>query len=114
MAIAIILNVLDFITGTAAAFKTRTICSSRMRDGLFKKLGFVILYVTGYAWEHYGHDIGLPGGGAALTAICVYVSAIELISLTENLHKLNPDIVPKKILSILKGVNDDENKNGNA
>lgn len=108
MKIAICLNILDFITGTAAAMKHREIRSSRMRDGLFKKAGFVVLYILGWMWEKWGHEIGLPMGAAVLTGICVYVSAIEVISLLENLHRLNPDIVPGKIISILQGVN----KNG--
>lgn len=114
MKIAILLNVLDFISGTAAAIKNHNIKSSRMRDGLFKKFGFVLLYVVGYAWEHWGGELGLPYGAQALTAMCIYISSIEVISLVENLHQLNADIVPHKILSLLKMEGSVKNDNDNA
>lgn len=105
MQVAIVLNILDFITGTLAALRHHDIQSSRMRDGLFKKFGFVVLYVLGWAWEKWGAGIGLPMGHTVLTAVCVYVCSIEVVSLLENINKLNPQIIPEKIMSLLKITN---------
>lgn len=47
--IALIFNVLDLVTGIISAVKTKDIKSSKLRDGLFKKVGF-ILSTLSHGW----------------------------------------------------------------
>jgi Holin family. len=41
--VALIFNCMDLLTGIIAGIKMRDIQSSKLRDGLFKKVGFLFL-----------------------------------------------------------------------
>ena len=43
--IALVFNGLDILSGFIAAIKEKRVQSSKLRDGLFKKVGFIFCYV---------------------------------------------------------------------
>ena len=96
--------VLDFATGLTKAFATKTFTSTKMREGLFHKvvlilcmiLGFLVDYAQGYV------DLGLSVPVAA--AVCVYICLMEVISIIENICKINPDILPDKLAALFGGL----------
>ena len=85
----LILMVLDIITGYYNAWKNKKISSSRMRDGLGKKLAEIIYIIIGI----------LAGVAFDVKAIeyfiSLYVVYMELTSIAENCKKLGVKI-PKK------------------
>lgn len=100
--IALIFNGLDFLTGTLQAIKQKSVESSKMRNGMFKKVGFVCCYALGYLIDYGGSYVGINLGFSALSGIIGYVIATEVVSIIENIAKLNEQIIPKKLLEILK------------
>lgn len=94
-------HVFDFITGFIGALRQKKIKSSKMRDGMFKKVGFIGCYTLAIMIDKFGGLIGLSVGVKVLPIIVLYAVLTEIVSITENLHKINPDLVPDKILGLL-------------
>ena len=55
--VALIFNALDLVTGLVSAVKTKDIQSSKLRDGLFKKVGFIFCYFVAWLVDTQGHVI---------------------------------------------------------
>ena len=52
--IALVFNALDLITGIITAIKNKEIQSSKLRDGLFKKVGFILCYFVAWLVDNEG------------------------------------------------------------
>ena len=99
--ISLIFNATDFLTGFLIAWKNNEIKSSKLRDGFFKKIGFILCYFLGLLLEYaekiyeFGFNVNI------LPFICGYVILTEIISIIENIGKINPEILPEKLLKII-------------
>lgn len=100
--IALIFHVMDFITGLVQGFKNKEIQSSKMRDGLFKKIGYFCCYALAYLIDYYGHFVGIDLGIKVLPVIIAYAVLTECVSIIENISKINPDLLPEKLLSLFQ------------
>lgn len=98
--IALVFNALDLITGIITAIKDKDIRSSKLRDGLFKKVGFILCYFVAWLIDNEGSLIGFQLGTTILPIIILYVCTTELVSILENICKINPDILPEKLMEI--------------
>ena len=95
--IALVFNALDLITGIISAVKNKDIQSSKLRDGLFKKVGFILCYFVAWIVDNEGSLIGFQLGTQILPVIILYVCTTELVSILENICKINSDILPEKL-----------------
>lgn len=98
--VAVIFNITDIGTGLIAAVKTKDVMSSKLRDGMFKKVGFLICYFVAWMLDHYGGVVGFNLDFHILPAIILYVVTTELVSILENVAKINPDLLPAKLLEL--------------
>lgn len=98
--IALVFNVLDLISGIITAVKNKDIQSSKLRDGLFKKVGFILCYFVAWLIDTEGSLIGFQLGTQILPIIIIYVCTTELVSILENICKINPDILPEKLMEL--------------
>lgn len=98
--IALVFNALDLITGIITAVKNKDIQSAKLRDGLFKKVGFMLCYFVAWLVDTYGTRIGFQFGMTILPIIILYVCTTELVSILENICKINPDILPEKLMEL--------------
>lgn len=98
--IALVFNALDLISGVITAVKNKDIQSAKLRDGLFKKVGFVLCYFVAWLVDTQGTRIGFQFGISILPIIILYVCATELVSILENICKINPDILPEKLMEL--------------
>ena len=98
--IALVFNALDIIAGIISAFKNKDIQSSKLRDGLFKKVGFILCYFVAWLIDAEGSLIGFQLGAPILPIIILYVCTTELVSILENICKINPDILPEKLMGL--------------
>lgn len=98
--IALVFNALDLITGIITAVKDKDIQSSKLRDGLFKKVGFMLCYFVAWLVDTQGSSIGFQFGVSILPIIILYVCTTELVSILENICKINPDILPEKLMEL--------------
>lgn len=94
---------LDVIAGLAAAIKNKELSSSVMHEGLYNKLGEVLLlvvsmFVASILDVHPFTQLGIPPEVMYLVAL--YITLMELVSILENICKLNPNLPIAKILDI--------------
>ena len=106
------LIVLDYATGVAAAMMHGELQSSKMREGLWHKLGEVGAIILAYLVAQEGHYIGLPYQVDLLVpAVIIWISVMEVASVLENLALLNPDLGESSFLQIFrqkKGAEDEK------
>lgn len=105
--IALIFNGLDLLTGIISAIRAHELKSSRLRDGLFKKVGFILCYFLAWLMDKYGSIVGFKLPLAILPVIILYVCTTELVSILENITKINPDILPDKLMQMFHVKNQD-------
>lgn len=98
--IALVFNVLDLITGIICGVKQKDIQSAKLRDGLFKKVGFILCYFVAWLVDTQGSKIGFHLGVSMLPVIILYVCTTELVSILENISIINPDILPEKLMEM--------------
>lgn len=110
--VAVVLNVVDLMTGTVAAVKAHRVMSSKLRDGIFKKVGFLICYFLGWLMDNYGYEIGFHFDVPVLGLIILYVCTVEITSIIENVAKLNPKIIPASILKYFNISDSQDEKKG--
>ena len=91
----------DIAAGIAAALKNHELSSAVMRDGLYNKLGEVMLLaiamICGFLLTVPPlTQLGIPSEVAY--SVGIYIIGMELLSVLENICKLNPELPIAKIL----------------
>lgn len=101
MIVALIFNAIDYVTGLIGAIKEKTVNSTKLRDGLFKKIGFILCYFLSFLIDTKGYLVGINLDFDVLPFVVAYVVITEIVSICENIAIINPDIIPEKLLSLL-------------
>lgn len=114
VAIALVFNALDLTTGVVVAVKNKNVQSAKLRDGLFKKVGFIICYFMAWLIDNYSVEIGFSIGVKILPVMIAYAVLTEIVSIIENVSKLNSDLLPDKLLEIFQLKAGDENNDKNS
>lgn len=99
IAVALVFNATDLVTGIISAIKGHDLQSSKLRDGIFKKVGFLICYFLALMIDLYGSEVGFHLDVELLPVVLGFVCLTETISVIENLAKIT-DILPEKLLSL--------------
>ena len=101
--------VLDFVTGLIKCVKNKDYNSTKMREGLFHKMGSVLSIVLAVLIDYaQGYvDLGITIPIAA--GVCVYIILMEIGSIIENIGEINPEILPET----LRGLFGQLHKGGN-
>lgn len=99
--ICLCFNAFDFATGFIGGLKTEGIKSSKLRDGLFKKVGFIGCYALAYLLNYTEQYIDLGITVDLIPIICGYVILTETVSIIENINKINPDILQDKLKNLI-------------
>ena len=86
----LILMVADIVTGYYNAWKSNETSSSKMRDGIGKKLAEIVYIVVGIV---LGYAFNMK---SIAIFISLYIAYMELVSIAENCKKLGVKM-PKKI-----------------
>lgn len=100
--IALGFNGLDILLGVVTAIKAKNIQSAKLRDGLFKKVGFITCYFVAWLLDNHGNAVGFTFGVNILPLVIFYVCTTEVVSILENVSKLNPDILPEKLTDMFQ------------
>lgn len=98
--VALGIHFLDLLTGLIGGFKEHNVQSSKMRDGLFKKLGFILCYALTYLIDTYGALVGFSLNFDILPVVIAYAAGTEVVSIIENIHRINPDLLPDKLMGL--------------
>jgi phage-related holin len=103
--------VFDFIVGFVAAMKNGMVSSTVMRRGMWNKLSEVLAIMFGFLCEFgievfgastLGFSVNIP----IVTGICVYIFLYEVVSIIENLGRMNPALAEK--LTTVIGIHPDK------
>lgn len=86
--------ILDVASGFSQAVANGTVSSVKMRQGLWHKSAYVIAIVLALLCEYSTHYLELGFTVPITIPICSFICLTELVSIIENLGKLNPDILP--------------------
>ena len=93
---------LDVITGLVKAIKAHEVSSSKMKDGLFHKCGFLLAMVLGALCEVAMLEIDLGFSLPIMPAICGFIILTELASVLENICKIAPELSENRFMQIFK------------
>lgn len=88
---------LDIVTGVTIAIKNKELVSSRLRDGLFKKIG-IILTLCFTILIDKTNIITVP----TFTFTSLYIIFMECVSIKENIKKLNKNAIPKELDDLIE------------
>lgn len=110
--VALAMIALDVASGFAGAVKEKKVNSDKMREGLWEKAGFIGLILLaaiiefGCDWLSVNVSDFLPNTGVEnlplVAATCVFVIALEAVSVCEHLCTLNPAIGKWPVIRSLK------------
>ena len=92
----------DYLTGFLKAYKKKKIISSKMRDGLIKKFGEMMMIIVSVILQYL---VGIPV--YISVSISAYIVIMELISISENLGEIGVPI-PNWLTNRLKVLVEDE------
>jgi phage-related holin len=96
------LMVLDILLGYAAAVKTKTVKSAKMREGLWHKTGEMGIIAVGDVLDGMLlGGINMPFSAPVTTAMIVYLAINEAVSCMENIVKLDPELGDKRFFRVL-------------
>lgn len=114
LGITAILIAMDYLSGIAAAASRGDLQSSKMREGLWHKLGEVGAILLSYLVAEEGHYIGLPYQiDLLIPAVLIWISVMEITSILENLAILNPDLASAGFLQIFKKTTEENDHHEN-
>lgn len=96
-----ILIIMDIVCGTIAAMRNRELCSSIARKGMYNKIGEAMFLLIGIIANEIlamppFDGLGISPDIAYLVA--AYIAWMELVSILENICKINPELPFAKIL----------------
>lgn len=106
--VALLFNLADSVIGLISAVKEKDLQSTKLRDGIFKKIGFLICYFLALMIDTYGSEVGFILDIKLLPIIISFVCLTEVVSIIENLAKIT-GILPAKLLSIFH-ISKEDNK----
>lgn len=105
----------DVIVGIVNAYLKHELSSSKMREGLQRKMGeiFLMLLADGCYFSMLippFDSIGVPAD--IVNLISLFIVLMELVSIIENICKLNPELPIAKIFAIFN-IDIDTNEDSN-
>lgn len=101
-----VLAACDYLTGFIKAWRDKNIQSGKLREGLSKKFGEMLIIIISLFLQY---SIGLPDEISSFIAI--YVSLTELVSILENLAKLGvkiPEWLSKRLAGLAEEIDENE------
>lgn len=109
-----ILIIMDIVCGTVAAMRNKELCSSIAREGMYNKIGEAMFLLIGIIANEIlamppFDGLGISPDIAYLVA--AYIAWMELVSILENICKINPELPFAKILMMFNIDVDSEEPN---
>ena len=100
-AICGILILMDIVCGIVGAARNKELCSVIMRDGLYNKFGelmilLLAIFVNEVLLIAPFDKLGIPPEIAY--SVAIYIAGMEIVSIVENVCKINPNLPFAKIL----------------
>lgn len=94
--------VFDLLTGILQAWKNKELVSTKMREGLFHKIGFICAIVLGLGIDEAQIYFDLGFNAPIGNAINLFICLTEIVSVYENISKISPALKSSKISQYFK------------
>lgn len=109
IAVVFLLIILDIASGWSAAIATKSIDSSKMRNGLWHKLAYVFAIALAgiLEWSFVEYHVNFGVDIPLLVPVCLYIGVTEISSIIENIAIINPDLVGSPVFSLFSRTKDD-------
>lgn len=92
---------LDIVTGITQAFYHKTLDSKILRNGMFHKLSYVFAIVLALFLEYACQYLDLGFEPTIFIPLAVYITITEMVSILENITRLNPELAESPIFNLL-------------
>lgn len=100
--VALAFHMFDMLSGIVGALRSEEkLNSSKLRDGLFKKVGFIFCYMLAWLIQYASVYVDLPIKIPLLVPIVVYAVLTEIVSIIENISVINPDLTPQVLKRLI-------------
>lgn len=91
---------LDLVTGFTQAVVNKCVDSTKMKNGLWHKCGFLLAIMFGWLCEFSMNYVDLGFTLPVQNAVCLFIILTEIVSILENLGKISPELSNNKFMSI--------------
>lgn len=105
--VALLFVAFDIISGVLQSLINGTFESKKMRIGGLHKLFLIVVIAFGVALDFAQNLANLGFNVPCLTAICIYITLMEIMSIIENINLGFPNALPRGLVKTLKGVAED-------
>lgn len=109
--VVLVFIVMDVVTGMMKAFMKKELCSTVMRNGLFRKSAFFLAIAFSYACEYGMMYLELGFTMPIVATVGIYICLTETVSILENLGEINPELANKKFMQLFASSKGDEDEN---
>ncbi len=92
---------LDILSGLWKALYNKEFSSSAMRNGLFRKVGYVLVLALGLLFENADFITQQIGYIPVFVPLSIYIVVTELASIGENLSEIFPGLADMKAFKAL-------------
>ena len=92
---------LDITTGVTQALKNKTLSSVIMREGIYHKIGYVLIVSTAALIEYGVQYLDLGFTTPLVMPTCVMICLTEIVSIVENAERINPELSDNGIFNLL-------------
>lgn len=96
---------IDCISGAIAASMVGDLSSKKMKVGLLKKFGYILILFTCYIIDFVSYKVDLGFTVKLYDITGVGISLIEITSIFENCCLINPEIKHSNILKVISKAN---------
>lgn len=104
---------LDYVSGVVSAIVEKKLSSKRMKAGLLKKFGYILLLCLCYMIDLTTVRMRLGFTTEIFSIVSAGICMIEITSILENICIINPDIKASNILDIFNNKKYVEEKKDN-
>ena len=92
---------LDILSGVTQAVKNKTLSSVVMREGIYHKMGYVIILALATLAEYSVSYMDLGFTTPLIMPCSVMICLTEFVSIGENIERINPDLAGTGIFKLL-------------
>lgn len=92
----------DMLSGFCQAAANHDISSERMRQGLWHKASFLLVLALALGVEWASGFLSLGFDVPVFVPACVIVVLTEVVSITENIAKMNPQLAGSRLLGLFR------------
>lgn len=108
------LIIIDYIMGIIGAIVNDNFSSTKMRQGLFHKMTYLVILIVALIVQRLGefYDLGIAFTAAVYGLVCTWIIITELGSILENLTAINPKFADNDFMKIFAKTENDSTKDG--